>query len=53
MHGTAATADREGEIRIKDLDFYYDNYHALKNINLDITRLETTAIIGQIGRAHV
>jgi len=49
MHGTAATADREGEIRIKDLDFYYDNYHALKNINLDITRLETTAIIGPSG----
>jgi phosphate transport system ATP-binding protein len=48
MHGNATPAS-DREIRIKGLDFYYDGYHALKNINLDVTRLETTAIIGPSG----
>ena len=48
MHGSA-TAARDGEISIKGLDFYYDGYHALKNINLEVPRLETTAIIGPSG----
>ena len=25
-----------GKIKIKDLDLYYGDFHALKNINLDI-----------------
>lgn len=34
---------------IKDLDFYYGDLHALKNINMDIMENEITAFIGPSG----
>ncbi len=34
---------------IKDLDLYYGEFHALKDINLDITANEITAFIGPSG----
>lgn len=37
------------KIKVHDLNFYYDNYHALKNINLDIARNQVTAFIGPSG----
>ncbi|REG82184.1 phosphate ABC transporter ATP-binding protein PstB [Marinomonas pollencensis] len=39
----------EVDISIRDLNFYYGNNHSLKNINLEIGRNETTAIIGPSG----
>ena len=34
---------------IRDLDFYYDEFHALKNINMDIEANKITAFIGPSG----
>ncbi len=34
---------------INDLDFYYDNFQALKNINMDIEANGITAFIGPSG----
>ncbi|HET7414066.1 MAG TPA: ATP-binding cassette domain-containing protein, partial [Pararhizobium sp.] len=45
----ANAAARESAITIRGLDFCYDGHHALKNIELDIVRHETTAIIGPSG----
>lgn len=36
-------------IQIKDLDLFYDDFQALKNINLDISDKEITAFIGPSG----
>lgn len=36
-------------IIIKNLDLYYDNFHALKDINMDIKKNEITAFIGPSG----
>ena len=38
-----------GKIKIKDLDLYYGDFHALKNINLDIEANRITAFIGPSG----
>ncbi len=37
------------KIIIKNLDLYYDNFHALKDINMDIKKNEITAFIGPSG----
>ena len=37
------------KIKIKDLDLYYGDFHALKNINLDIEANKITAFIGPSG----
>lgn len=37
------------KIEIKNLDLYYGDFHALKNINLDIEQNEITAFIGPSG----
>ena len=37
------------KILIKDLNFYYGKFHALKNINLDIPEKKVTAFIGPSG----
>ena len=37
------------KIRIKDLNFYYGKFHALKNITLDIPERKVTAFIGPSG----
>lgn len=37
------------KIEIKNLDLYYGDFHALKNINLDIPKNQITAFIGPSG----
>ncbi len=37
------------KITIRDLDFYYGNFQALKNINIDIPEKKVTAFIGPSG----
>ena len=39
----------EPKISVKNLDFYYGKFHALKNINLDIPEKKVTAFIGPSG----
>src|SRR6187431_2146096 len=44
------TAQREqSKISVKNLDFYYGKFHALKGINLDIPEKKVTAFIGPSG----
>jgi len=43
------TPDNQTKIRIRDLNFYYGKFHALKNINLDIEQNKVTAFIGPSG----
>ena len=38
-----------GNFNISKLDLYYDDLHALNNINLDIPEKEITAFIGPSG----
>ncbi|WP_227540492.1 phosphate ABC transporter ATP-binding protein PstB [Klebsiella quasipneumoniae] len=38
-----------GKISVRNLNFYYGKFHALKNINLDITKNQVTAFIGPSG----
>src|SRR6476659_10305702 len=37
------------KIRIRDLNFYYGDFHALKTITLDIPEKKVTAFIGPSG----
>ncbi|AUZ06065.1 phosphate transporter ATP-binding protein [Vitreoscilla sp. C1] len=37
------------KISAKDFNFYYGDFHALKNINLDIAEKKVTAFIGPSG----
>jgi phosphate transport system ATP-binding protein len=37
------------KIRVRDLNFHYGKYHALKNINLEILERKVTALIGPSG----
>jgi phosphate transport system ATP-binding protein len=43
-----ATPERT-KISVKNLDFYYGKFHALKNINLEIPEKKVTAFIGPSG----
>ena len=44
------TAQREqSKISVKNLDFYYGKFHALKGINLEIPEKKVTAFIGPSG----
>ena len=36
-------------LQVKDLNFYYSDFHALKNLNLDIEANKVTAFIGPSG----
>ena len=36
-------------LEIRDLNFYYGGYHALKNISFDIAHRQVTAFIGPSG----
>ena len=38
-----------GNFKIKDMDLYYSDFHALKDINLDIPSTKITAFIGPSG----
>jgi phosphate transport system ATP-binding protein len=47
---TSAVATNEKiKISVKNLDFYYGKFHALKNINLEIPENKVTAFIGPSG----
>ncbi|MDR0457904.1 MAG: phosphate ABC transporter ATP-binding protein PstB [Burkholderiaceae bacterium] len=46
----ASAASRESaKISVRNLDFYYGNFHALKDISLDIAERQVTAFIGPSG----
>ena len=38
-----------GKFNINNLELYYGDFHALKNVNLDIPEKEITAFIGPSG----
>ena len=49
---SALSAAAEGEqvkVQIKDLNFYYDKFHALKTINLSLYDRKVTAFVGPSG----
>ena len=48
MNAVNATLDRP-KIAVKNLDFYYGKFHALKDINLEIPEKKVTAFIGPSG----
>ena len=39
----------KSKLKVKDLNFYYGKFHALKNINLEIPENQVTAFIGPSG----
>jgi phosphate transport system ATP-binding protein len=42
-------ATEDPELRIKNFNFYYGKFHAIKNVNMDIHRRRVTAFIGPSG----
>ena len=46
---TAVATNEKVKISVKNLDFYYGKFHALKNINLEIPENKVTAFIGPSG----
>ncbi|NII11771.1 phosphate ABC transporter ATP-binding protein PstB [Oleiagrimonas sp. C23AA] len=44
-----ASVNERTKIKVRDLDFYYNGFHALKGINMDIPEKKVTAIIGPSG----
>jgi len=46
---TAVATNEKIKISVKNLDFYYGKFHALKNINLEIPANKVTAFIGPSG----
>ena len=49
MPTTTTAAPSHAKISVKDLNFYYGKFHALKNINLQIPEHKVTAFIGPSG----
>lgn len=43
------TAQAAVKVAARNLDFYYDKYHALKSINIEIPEKRVTALIGPSG----
>ncbi len=50
-HGAAAEAlaDQPTKIQVRDLDFFYGKFKAIKGVNLDIPQNQVTAFIGPSG----
>ena len=48
MQSTSTTQDRI-KLEVKDLNFYYGNFHAIKNVNMSIKENKVTAFIGPSG----
>jgi phosphate transport system ATP-binding protein len=46
---SAVAAPAGAKVTVRDLDFYYGNFHALKQINLDVADRRVTAFIGPSG----
>lgn len=42
-------SNEQFKLQVKDMNFYYDDFQALKNINIDIKANEITALIGPSG----
>ena len=42
-------AGEKVKLSVRNLNFYYGSFHALKNINLDIPENKVTAFIGPSG----
>jgi phosphate transport system ATP-binding protein len=42
-------ASASAKLKVRDVHFYYNGYHALKGINMDIPEKQVTAIIGPSG----
>ena len=49
MPSTIAAQPSRAKISVKDLNFYYGKFHALKSINLEIPENKVTAFIGPSG----
>ena len=49
MMNTSAATLEKSKISVKNLNFYYGKFHALKNINLEIPEHKVTAFIGPSG----
>ena len=49
LEAAAPEAALHAKISVRNLDFFYRGYHALKNVNLDIPEHKVTAIIGPSG----
>ena len=49
MITAATTREERTKLSVKNLDFYYGKFHALKNINLEIPENKVTAFIGPSG----
>ena len=49
MTGEAAATLPSVKISVRDLNFFYGKFHALKNINLEIPEKQVTAFIGPSG----
>ncbi|SBS35147.1 Phosphate import ATP-binding protein PstB [Marinomonas spartinae] len=49
IESSQSTLTTDIDITVRDLNFYYGNSHALKDINLEFGKKETTAIIGPSG----
>ena len=47
--GAAAAAQEQVKLSVRNLNFYYGKFHALKNINLTIPAGKVTAFIGPSG----
>ena len=45
----ASNSTGKTKFKISDLDFYYGDFHALKNLNMDIEENIVTAFIGPSG----
>ncbi|MBV8168364.1 MAG: phosphate ABC transporter ATP-binding protein PstB, partial [Alphaproteobacteria bacterium] len=45
----AAASGEQVKIQIRDLNFYYDKYHALKSVNLSLYDRKVTAFVGPSG----
>jgi phosphate transport system ATP-binding protein len=42
-------ATEEPELRVRNFNFYYNNFHAIKNVNMDVHKRRVTAFIGPSG----
>jgi phosphate transport system ATP-binding protein len=47
--GTLTAQDERSKISVRNLNFYYGRFHALKGVNLDIPEKKVTAFIGPSG----
>jgi len=42
-------ATEEPELRVRNFNFYYNKFHAIKNVNMDVHKRRVTAFIGPSG----